>query len=320
MNCNYCEWRCDLSKGNGICGRYIVSNGIIAEKEPMSWISYYFYRIEEMPFFHALPGAIVMQIGTKGCNASCDYCVNAHIAIKEEPGQTLKPITGKHLVQLAIDGGAGAVVFAINEVTVFLPSAIEAARAAHEAGLKVGCLTNGYLTEESANMLGNEMDFINISLKSISDEFYQKNLGLPSVKPILRNIKALSKLAHIEVLTPIVHEITHDEVLKIAYFIADVDENIPWHLFRLQPTYKRVDENPLDIGAMIKIVEQAKKILPFIYFGNFAGSQWVNTRCPGCGHVLVKRVCIGSCGSKFGSIDMDGNRCPKCGKNIPVIR
>lgn len=320
MNCNYCEWRCNLAQSEGICGRYMVANGKIAEKEPMSWVSYYFYQIEEMPFFHALPGTIVMQTGTKSCNASCDYCLNAHIAIREEPGQKLKPITGKSLVQLAIDGGASAIVFAINEVTVFLPSAIEAARTAHEAGLKVGCLTNGYLTEESANMLGNEMDFINISLKSISDEFYQKNLGLPSVKPVLRNIKALSQLAHIEVLTPVVHEITHDDVLKMAHFIAGIDKNIPWHLFRLQPTYKRLDETPLDIGAMIKTVEFAKKTLPYIYFGNFAGSKWVNTLCPGCGHLLIKRVCIGSCGSKFASIDMHGNQCPKCGKQIPVIR
>lgn len=319
MNCNYCEWRCDLSQGEGICGRYMVSNGRIAEKEPMSWVSYYYYRIEEMPFFHALPGAIVMQTGTTSCNASCDYCVNAHIAIKKEPGQKLKPITGEYLAQLAIDGGASVVVFAINEVTVFLPSAIEAARAAHKAGLKVGCLTNGYLTEESAKMLGNEMDFINISLKSISDEFYQKKLGLSSVKPVLRNIKALSKLAHIEVVTPIVHEITYDEVLKIANFIAEVDKNIPWHIFRLQPSHKRIGENSLDIGAMIKIVEQAKEILPFIYFGNFAGSKWVNTLCPGCGHLLIKRVCIGSCGSKFASIHMDGNQCSKCGTYIPII-
>lgn len=320
MNCNYCEWRCNLSQGEGVCGRYMVSNGKITEKEPMSWVSYYFYRIEEMPFFHALPGKIVMQTGTKSCNASCDYCLNAHISIKEEPGQSLKPITAEFLAQLAVDGGASAVIFAINEVTVYLPSAIKAARAAHAAGLKVGCLTNGYLTEESAIMLGNEMDFINISLKSISDDFYQKNLGLSSVKPVLRNIKTLSKLAHIEVVTPIVHEITRDEVFEIAHFIADVDKNIPWHIFRLQPAYKRADENPLDIGAMINIVEQAKETLPYIYFGNFAGSKWVNTLCPDCGHLLVKRVCIGSCGSKFASIDMDGNHCPECGKQIPIIR
>ncbi|MDD4802176.1 MAG: radical SAM protein [Syntrophomonas sp.] len=286
----------------------------------MQWVSYYYYQIEEMPFFHALPGATVLQTGTKGCNAHCNYCVNSHIAIKEESNQKLKAITGQSLAQLAINAGAHAVVFAINEVTVFLPSALEAAQAAHEAGLKTGCLTNGYLTEESTSLLGNAMDFINISLKSLADDFYQENLGLPSVKPILRNIKALSKMAHIEIVTPIVHEISCHEVLEIAHFIAEVDKNIPWHLFKLQPAYRRIGENSLDIGAMIEIVEQAKQILPYIYFGNFAGSKWVNTLCPGCRHMLIKRICIGSCGSKFSSIDMVDNCCPLCGQQIPIIR
>ena len=65
MNCNYCEFRCDLGSAKGICGRYELVDGSICETEPMHFIPPTYYEIEEMPFFHAMPGAVVAQTGQK---------------------------------------------------------------------------------------------------------------------------------------------------------------------------------------------------------------------------------------------------------------
>ena len=49
----------------------------------------------------------------------------------------------------------------------------EVSREAEAAGIMMGCLTNGYMTEESAEILASIFSFFNISLKGISDKFQQ---------------------------------------------------------------------------------------------------------------------------------------------------
>lgn len=318
MNCGYCEFRCDLSKGDGVCKRYMSSGDAVLEKEPMRFLPLMFYRVEEMPFFHAMPGKNVAQFGTKSCNAACDYCLNSHVAI-DDMGAELHHYTAEQLITNAIANGAEGVVFGMNEVTCFIESALSVAKAAHEAGLKVGCLTNGFQTEETAKRLADNMDFINLSLKSFDDDFYRKNLHLPSVAPILRNLKIFAQKTHLEVTTPLVSELNKEKLLEMARFLSSVDRNIPWHLFRLQPANLRMEVEPLDVAATVATINEASSLLPYIYLGNLAGSRWVNTVCPDCGRVLIKRICIGACGSKFGSMEFDGEHCPQCGAKIAIL-
>ena len=196
MPCNYCEFRCSLEAGPGVCGRYESKGGRVQEVEPFCFVQPYFHEMEALPFFHVEPGRPAMQIGTKSCNAGCDYCINAHLSI-EKNDNPLHYYSPDDLVALAKERMASAITFGINEVTVFLPSAIEIAKAAHEEGLMTGCLTNGFLTEEAARELASHMDMINVSLKSMSDSFYQDSLQLPSVAPVLRNIGIFSQSAHV---------------------------------------------------------------------------------------------------------------------------
>ena len=320
MNCNYCEWRCDLSSGKSVCGRYKEENGTIVEKEPFSWIEFYPYTIESMPFYHVMPGAYVIQTGTVSCNARCDYCINSHLAIKEDGERTLRYRDPESLVKLAKQMNAKGYVFALNEITCFMPSAVEAADVLHKAGLKVGCLTNGYQTEECARQLASTADFINVSLKSLSDAFYQENLGLKSVKPVLRNIKIFNENAHLEIVTPLVHEILDGEIYEIADFLHDVNPEIVWHLFRLMPTHERSHERDISHNDMLKIYERVKEKLPYTYLGNFAGSRWVDTICPACGNLLIKRIATGAWLGHTVNNNLTEDGCgPQCGRKIPMI-
>ena len=320
MPCSYCEFRCSLETMMGVCSRYKMDASTVVEVEPFHFVEPYFLDAEDMPFFHVEPGRSMIQTGTKGCNAGCDYCINAHLAI-EKSNYPLIRYTPQELVRMAEERAATAITFALNEVTMFLPSAIEVAKAAHKAGLLVGCLTNGFQTEEAAIQLATHMDMINVSLKSMSDEFYKQSLRLPSVEPVLRNIEIFHRAAHVEIITPITQDMSIDELHDIMDFIESVDPNIPWHLFRLFKTYQRVDEEGRDFEEIIKFTEFARKRLPFVYFGNFPGSKWVDTLCPECAHRIIQRICMGACGAQYLRDDMTAeDACPQCGFKIPVIR
>ena len=320
MFCGYCEFRCGLEAGEGICGRYAAKNGRVVEKEPFRFLQPYFHDMESMPFFHVAPGRQVLQIGSKGCNAGCDYCINAHLAL-ERSDYDLIHYSPEDLVRLAKDRMIDAIVFGINEITVSLPSAIEVAKAAREAGLLAGCLTNGFLTEEAAAELAAHMDMINVSLKSMSDAFYRESLKLTSVEPVLRNIRIFHSRSHLEIVTPIAQEITMEELHSMADFIAGIDSSIPWHLFRLYKNYQRINEKGRDFEETIAFTEAIRKRLPYTYFGNFPGSQWEDTICPACGHRVIRRISIGACGARYLKDDLtEDDACSKCGNLIPILR
>ncbi len=45
------------------------------------------------------------------------------------------------------------------------------------------------------------------------------------------------------------------------------------------------DANYPNIQAIDGALQSARRKLPYIYFHNFVGSEWVNTICPACGSV-----------------------------------
>ena len=320
MPCGYCELRCRLENGESVCGSYVYDGKQVVEAAPFHFLEPYCVDMENLPFFHAEPGAQVIQTGTKGCNAKCDYCVNSHLAIEDSDYSLVEYAPGQ-LVTIAKQQMAIGIVFALNEVTLALPSVVEVSKCAREAGLMTGCLTNGFLTEESAALLAANMDMINVSLKSMSDDFYKKSLSLPSVGPVLRNIANFRKSAHVEIVTPVAKELTVDELHEMADFIESVDPDIPWHIFRLFRTHERSNEEARDFSEMISFTEAIRARLPYTYFSNFPGSKWVDTVCPGCGCRVVRRISIGACGARyFKDALAQKDCCPECSTPIPVFR
>jgi len=320
MACEYCEFRCDLESGKSVCGRYVLNGKEIVEKEPYRFVQPYFFEMESLPFFHVEPGKSAVQLGTKSCNAACDYCINAHLTVKDNDDE-LTYYTPGEIACLAKDRASTAVTFGINEITVFWPSAKEIAKVSREAGMLTGCLTNGFMTEETTRDMAGHLDMVNISLKSMSDRFYRESLNLPSAGPVLRNIRAFSKKVHVELITPVTQENGLNELHDMIDFIEDIDPDIPWNLFHLYRTHKRINDRGRDFREIIDFVEAARKRLPFTYFSNFPGSRWVDTICPECSHHVVRRISIGACGAQHMKSDLTPeDACPECGRKIPILR
>jgi len=294
----------------------------IRERFPERWSSCASSVIESIPFYHVDPGSRCLAIGTTGCNFRCRYCSNAYFA-KEDPEaqqDRLYSLTPGKLVATAKKLNCRSLVFSINEPTVSIPSLLDVAREAKAAGLPLGCLTNAYTTEEGTEILASIFSFFNISLKGLSDEFNRTYIGIGSVQPVLRNIRRLAQIRHVEVATPVIIGANDHEIEDMADFIASVDPEIPWHVFRLLPEDEMIHAEYPSIQAINAALESARKKLPYVYFHNFVGSDWVNTLCPACGAVAIERFSLGCGGDKLNRLFCKDDLCSGCGRKIGIAR
>jgi pyruvate-formate lyase-activating enzyme len=274
--------------------------------------------MEAIPFYHVQPGLRAMSIGTTSCNFLCRYCSNAFVA-KDDPALWQKRtfvFSPGEVIAMARKLKCETIVFPINEPTVSLPTLLETAQEARAAGIAMGCLTNGYTTEESTEMLASVFSFLNISLKGLSAAFTREYIGIPSSVPVLRNIKKLAARRHIEITTPIIQSANDDEIDAIAEFIASVDPEIPWHVFRLLPEDEMKQARYPSIEAIDRALRSARQKLAYVYFHNFIGSEWVNTLCPGCGATVIERFSLGCGGDKLSRLLCEDGRCPHCRREI----
>ncbi|MEZ4598474.1 MAG: radical SAM protein [Syntrophotaleaceae bacterium] len=319
MQCNYCEWRCDLSDGkSGVCRMYEAAGGVIRERFPHRWSSCIPSRIESIPFYHVRPGSRALVIGTMGCNFSCRYCSNAFIA-KEDPAivqPRMLHLTPLEVVRKARQMGCGSIVFNVNEPAMSFPSLLELAEEARREKIELGCLTNAYTTEESTELLTSIFSFFNIGLKGLSAYFNREHIGIPDVGPILRNIRRLAASAHVEITTPIIESVNDGELDDMARFLAEVDPQIPWHVFRLLPEDEMKETRYPRIEKIATALDSIRARLPYVYFHNFVGSEWVNTICPGCGALAVERFSLGCGGDQLKMFNCVEGRCPDCGRDI----
>lgn len=322
MRCSYCERRCEIAEGRtGFCRMYTVADGAITERFPYRWSACGTSVIESMPFYHIYPGSRCLTIGTAGCNFRCRYCSNAHIA-KEDPElqqDRMFNLPASELVAMAKRLKCHSIVFNVNEPVVSIPSLVEVSREAGAAGIKMGCLTNGYMTEESAEILASLFSFFNISLKGISDSFNAAYIGIDSSGPVLRNIRMLARDRHVEITTPVIQGANDNELDSIADFIMDIDPFIPWHVFRLLPEDEMKGEEYPDISLIDNELAGARRKLGYIYFHNFVGSDWVNTICPSCGTTVIERFSLGCGGDKLNKIHCGDSRCHVCGYTINLV-
>lgn len=322
MHCPYCEWRCDLEAGRlGVCRMYLVEHDRVVERFPHRWSTVGVSRVESLPFYHAYPGSRCLTIGTFGCNLLCRYCLNGFVA-RRDPDDLVDQMMDlgvEEVVSQARKMGCHSIVFNVNEPVVSLPTLVELGRAARAAGLAMGCLTNAYSTEEATEQLTSVFDFFNIGLKGFAPAFHREYIGIPSVEPVLRNIRRLARDCHVEVTTPVIQAVNEDDLDDIAAFLAEVDPNIPWHVFRLLPEHEMQDADYPGIEDISRRLAGFREKLPYVYFHNFVGSDWVNTACPHCGTEVIQRFSLGCGGDRLQRFDCRGRQCPACGYEIRML-
>ena len=275
--------------------------------------------IEKKPLFHFYPGSSVLSLGSVGCNFRCKYCQNWNISQAELEDISLREIMPEDAVKLAKEYECKSIAWTYNEPTMWLEYTIDSAKLAKKKDLKTVYVTNGYMTEESLEMIGPYLDAANVDLKGMSEHFY-KELCDARMQPVLDNIKRIhDKKIHMEItnlMIPGYNDSEENINALINFMVEEVGVEVPLHFTRFFPYYQMKDVPPTAVADLEKAYKIARDAgMKYVYIGNVPSGKGENTYCYSCGELLMERNGY--------QIMEDGlkkdKKCPGCGASIDIV-
>ena len=319
VHCFLCAHHCRIVPGErGLCGVRENRDGVLYTLVYGRAVSLAVDPIEKKPLFHYLPGSTSLSLATVGCNFACDFCQNSDISQMPRGGGhiTGRAVSPEQVVEAALSAGCASISYTYTEPTVFYEYARDCARLATRAGLKNVFVTNGYMTADTLRDIDGDLHAANVDLKSFSDDFYRALVGA-RLKPVLDTIKRLWGMGvWVEVTTLLIpgRNDGEGELRSLAAFLASVSPEIPWHVSRFYPAYRRLDTPPTPVGSVERALLLGREAgLNYVYGGNVAGHRSESTICPACGDPLIERQ-----GFRLLRNGITEGRCPRCGREIAV--
>jgi len=295
VKCELCPRACVIpSGGTGACG-------VRGNKNGKALIPFYGYvtalavdPIEKKPLYHFRPNSKILSAGFAGCNLKCPFCQNWHISQCTKAGSEEDVAPGKKmspgdLVSAALHDGGDAIAYTYSEPLIHIEFLLDCMALARKHGIANVLVTNGCVNGDAAKEVLALTDAANIDLKCFSAETYAKTLG-GDLNSVLAFIKlALEKNVHVELTTLVVPGLNDqiEELDACAAFIAQLGENVPWHLSAYHPDY-RWNAPATDPEFLLGIKKRVSGTLPYVYVGNIRGEENA-TVCRHCGKTLVQR-------------------------------
>ncbi|MFP4458046.1 MAG: AmmeMemoRadiSam system radical SAM enzyme [Candidatus Zixiibacteriota bacterium] len=286
IRCNLCPHRCKIPEGKrGICYSRFVEDGSLFTDNYGEIIALNIDPIEKKPLYHFHPGKDILSTGPNGCNFSCKFCQNWQISRQKSKTKYLPP---EELVKLSLD--TLGIAYTYTEPTIWFEYMLDVAKMAKDKGQKNVMITNGFIQPEPFDELLDYIDAINIDLKSFDEDFYRKFCG-GRRKPVLESIRQANEKAHVEITNLVITDLndSRDNFIKMIDFIADVDDNIPFHISRYYPAYELKNEATA-VETIREFVDLARERLNYVYAGNVQIDIGNDTKCPNCGNLLIKRT------------------------------
>ena len=322
MLCTICERRCSLAPGkSGACGLYEEDAGAVRERYPDRYLVTCPISIETMPVLHFFPGGKFLQVSTTGCNFNCPGCISTVIVREMDPqSMALRQLPPERVVEMAEENGCLGIVFLMNDPLASLPTFQRVATEAKSKGLRVGCATNGYSTQESLASVIQTLDFVSIGIKGMTDQAYRA-CDAPDAAPVLRNMRTLvDHGVHVEAAC-ILRRDNQEELRQLARAVAAQSPEIPLLVMRFIP----LEGEDIALEPTIRDAEafcaSLRATVPHVYLFNSPGTKRLNTLCPDCGHLAYERDFYGPMGAKLRTASNDfppGNRCARCGHAFPI--
>jgi len=319
VQCNLCFRTCIIKENRrGTCRNRANINGTLYTLNYGKPCAVHIDPIEKEPAFHVYPGGSIFCIATAGCNFRCLFCQNWTISQQEVENTQYIYLTPKKAVQLAKESNCDAISFTYSEPTSFYEYMYDIAKLAKEEGLKVIFHTNGAMRPEPLRALLKHMDAVVVDLKGFTDEFYTK-LSSAKLEPVLQTLKIIKEegvwLEIVNLIVPTKNDDMEDIKKMCEWIKENLGEETPIHFSRFFPAYKmkEVSATPLKTLQMAKEAG-LKAGLHYIYIGNVTLAQDMDTKCPQCGNVLIKRL-------NFGIIknNIKKGHCPNCGMKIAGV-
>jgi pyruvate formate lyase activating enzyme len=321
VRCHVCQVRCAIPEGKlGVCNARGVEGGelytLIYGKASVVALD----PVEKKPLFHFYPGRVFLTAGTRGCNFHCPGCQNHDVA-HDRPsldGSNLERFEPQESVALALENGAFGLAWSYNEPVIWIEHVLEAARAAKERGLRTALVTNGFATREALELLAPHLDAYRVDVKGFSTRAYEKVSGGITRWEEILDVAALAKARglHVECVTNVTPGINDDEseLRDLARWIKSaLGPLTPWHVTRFFPHAELLDVKPTKVQRVERVREVGlEEGLRYVYVGNLPGHPAQDTRCHGCGAVLIARRAFAIVGG-----ELVGGKCGRCGVEIP---
>ncbi len=320
VNCFLCSHRCRIAQGKrGFCRVRANRGGTLYSLVYGRVIAQHMDPIEKKPLYHFLPGTHSWSIATPGCNFRSPFCQNWQISqVDAAPAfESLGYVEPEDVVREAVNGRAPTISYTYTEPTIYMEYALDCARLAQREGIRNVFVTNGYQSPEAVEAMTGLIDAANVDLKAFTDSFYRSQCQ-GRLQPVLDTIANMHKAGmHVEVTTLLVPGLNdaEQELRGAAEFIAGVSPEIPWHISRFHPDYLDQDRPPTPVESLLRAERIGKEAgLHYVYLGNVLTEEGQNTRCPGCGRLLIHRA-----GFARPSVGLVEPRCPDCGRSLPIV-
>lgn len=329
IECQACSHFCQIAeRKTGLCGVRQNKEGKLFLLTYGRAIAIHVDPIEKKPFFHFLPGSQTFSLGTLGCNLRCANCQNFDISqMFEQKGKVENynklnwgfALTPEQIVEKTLENHCQSIAYTYNEPTIFLEYALDTMKLARKKGLKNVWVSNGFMSNQTLEAIIPYLDAINIDIKSFDNQFYQINCGA-HLDPILENCRRLVKeKVWLEITTLIIPTLSDEEKMleKIACFIKkELGDFVPWHVsaFSGAMSWKLKFLPNTPISKIKKAYILGKKTgLKYVYTGNIWKKNFVNTYCPQCKKIVIKRN-----NYNIELFNQNG-KCPDCGKILEGV-
>lgn len=319
IRCELCPVHCRIAPDDrgkcqvrenrdGECFSLVYGNPSLVQLDP----------IERKPFFHVLPGTRSLSVSTAGCNIECKFCEvwdMALVAPEEVHAYDMPPET---IIEQALSVQARSISYTFGEPVVFYEYMAAIGARAKEEGLLSVMHSNGYINPEPLAALCECLDAVNIDFKSFEPAFY-RDVCDGELAPVLDSLKQFKRAGlHIE-LTNLVIPTLNDNMDRIAdmcrWIKAELGAGTPIHFARFYPLYKLANLPPTPVATLDEARATAHDAgLEYVYIANVTGHEGENTRCPGCGSTIIKRM-----GFVIEEMHIKEGACVHCARSIPGI-
>lgn len=318
VRCGLCPHGCLVSAGGrGRCG---VRENVGGELRSRVWgrpAALAVDPVEKKPLYHFLPGQEALSVGTLGCNLSCRFCQNDGLsrpsAVELSALDGEKAVPPEAIAAAARREGCAMVAFTYNEPTVWAEWALEIAAACHASGIRTVAVTNGCIAGEARREFFGAMDAANVDLKSFDDGFYRRQCGA-HLAPVLETLEWVRRETHcwLEVTTLLIPGLNDSdgELEALSSWVAGhLGADTPLHFSAFHGACEMVDAEPTPVSTLLRARRIAQAAgLRHAYLGNVRVPGGGDTRCAGCGTVLVERAEFSAC-ARWESPGV----CPECG-------
>ncbi len=252
-----------------------------------------------------------MLVGQRGCNMRCAFCNTSKYSL--QGGVAQHQALPHDLINWAAESGCTGISFGGNEPIIAIEYVMDVFDMAYAAGRFTHVATSGYIEEEPLRELCRRTSAMTIGIKGPTPAFYDQATGGDPRYAIQTARVAAAMGVHVELTYMVLPGATntHEAVAMLAGALEALGPNAVLVLIAFEPSYFW-NEIPPALPAHLDQFRSAFGHLSGRVYCHHAESPWLDTRCPECQKVLVRRGVAG-----YLVTDGDRRSCPGCGAPLP---